>query len=143
MAMASRVAAVAIVCLLAGCSAFSPQGTRACRDKASNPTPADGAKGVSPDIKLRWTAPAESPRYKVFFGRQYPPPFLKEQPVNTFDPGPLDYDKTYYWRVDIAGCTEGDTWKFTTFWYGDPNAEEMDVRLDGEKTDLSCTFFNG
>jgi hypothetical protein len=29
--------------------------------------------------------------------------------------------------VDIVGGTEGDIWSFTTFWYGDPNGEEMDI----------------
>jgi hypothetical protein len=97
--------------------------------KVSNPDPADGAKGVSPDTKLSWTG-LEGVSYSVYFGTESPPPYVKEHAATTFAPGPLDWDTTYFWKVDTAGGAEGDIWKFTTFWYGDPNAEEMDVRLD-------------
>ena len=39
------------------------------------------------------------------------------QDANTFDPGPLAYGTTYYWRVDeVAGATtsRGNIWNFTT-----------------------------
>jgi hypothetical protein len=65
--------------------------------------------------------------YNVYFGTESPPPFRGEQDIATFEPGPLEWDTTYYWRVDIVGGAEGDIWSFTTFWYGDPNGEEMDI----------------
>jgi hypothetical protein len=65
--------------------------------------------------------------YNVYFGTQSPLPFVARQDGTTFAPGPLEWDQSYYWRVDLVGSAAGDIWKFTTFWYGDPNAEEMDV----------------
>ena len=35
----------------------------------------------------------------------------------TYDPGALDFDTTYYWRVDeknLTGTTTGTVWSFTT-----------------------------
>jgi len=94
--------------------------------KVSNPTPPDGASGVSPDIKLTWMG-TPGVWYNVYFGAEPPPPFAGKHDTATFDPGPLEWDTTYYWSVDIAGGAAGNIWKFTTFWYGDPNAEEMDI----------------
>jgi hypothetical protein len=94
--------------------------------KASNPGPPDGAKAVSPDTKLTWTG-EPGMIYNVHFGKKSPPPFASEQNATVFDPGPLDWDQTYYWKVNIVGGARGDIWSFTTFWYGDPNGEEMDI----------------
>ncbi|MHC4387664.1 MAG: hypothetical protein ACYSX1_03555 [Planctomycetota bacterium] len=100
--------------------------------KAHNPNPPDSAKGVSPYIKLTWTADESATSFDIHFGTESPPPFVRKQDENTFDPGPLDWDTTYYWKIDTPDAQQGDIWKFTTFWYGDPNAEEMDVRLDNQ-----------
>ncbi|MHC4619507.1 MAG: hypothetical protein ACYTEQ_17305 [Planctomycetota bacterium] len=110
-------------CLLMSCR---PSPRDANSTKAANPTPPDAAKGVSPDTKLSWTSKQKA-SYNVYFGRKSPPPFVGKQSGTTFNPGPLDWDTTYYWKVDIVDGAEGDIWKFTTFWYGDPNAEEMDI----------------
>jgi hypothetical protein len=40
-----------------------------------------------------------------------------QQGVTTFSPGPLETEKTYYWRVDElgeAGAHTGEVWSFTT-----------------------------
>jgi hypothetical protein len=94
--------------------------------KASSPKPTDGARGVSPDTKLSWTGAAGASSI-VYFGTESPPPFAGSQRGTRFDPGPLEWDTSYYWKVDTVGGVEGDIWQFTTFWYGDPNAEEMDI----------------
>jgi hypothetical protein len=94
--------------------------------KAWNPDPPDGAKAVSPDMTLSWTGDPGM-NYHVHFGKKSPPPLASEQSTTVFDPGALDWDQTYYWKVDIVGDAEGDIWSFTTFWYGDPNGEEMDI----------------
>ncbi|MHC4808443.1 MAG: hypothetical protein ACYTBX_19590 [Planctomycetota bacterium] len=72
---------------------------------------------------------------------QAAPPFVRNQTETTFDPGPLDWDTTYYWKIDTAGGAEGNIWRFTTFWYGDPNAEEMDVRLNDRNTQKRHALF--
>jgi hypothetical protein len=94
--------------------------------KASNPDPPDGATAVSPDTKLSWTG-EPGVCYNVHFGRKSPPPLMGTQNLAVFDLGPLGWGQTYYWRVDIVGGAEGNIWRFTTFWYGDPNGEEMDI----------------
>lgn len=121
------VLSVAILCLLAGCNVGGPEPTSNIHPiKASNPDPPDGAKAVSPDTKLSW-AGEPGVYYTVHFGKKSPPPLVSKQNGAVFDPGPLDWDQTYYWKVDIVGGAEGDIWSFTTFWYGDPNGEEMDI----------------
>ena len=110
-------------CLLMSCRS-SPRDANSTR--AVSPSPPDGARGVSPDTKLSWTG-EQGAFYNDYFGRKSPPPFVTKQKRTTFDPGPLDWDTTYYWKVDTVDGAEGDIWKFTTFWYGDPNAEDMDV----------------
>ncbi|MHC4624349.1 MAG: hypothetical protein ACYS4W_10665 [Planctomycetota bacterium] len=110
-------------CLLMSCRS-SPRDAKSTR--AANPTPPNGAKGVSPDTELSWTG-EQSVSYNVYFGTESPPPLVGKQSTTTFDPGTLDWDTTYYWKVDIVSGAQGDVWRFTTFWYGDPNAEEMDI----------------
>ncbi|MHC4537604.1 MAG: CBM96 family carbohydrate-binding protein, partial [Planctomycetota bacterium] len=97
------------------------------KDQASNPDPVNGATEVSPTPVLSWT-PGEyvqglSPMHKVFFSEDF-------NQVNdgiggvTLDgseypaPGsPLDFSKTYYWRVDeansVSGWDQGDVWQFS------------------------------
>lgn len=118
---------VAGLCLAAGCGVSRSPAASAVRPlKASNPDPPDGAKAVSPDTKLSWTG-EPGVYYDVHFGRKSPPPLAGRRSVTTFDPGPLDWGQTYYWKVDVVGGAEGDIRRFTTFWYGDPNGEEMDI----------------
>ncbi len=85
---------------------------------AWNPEPADGAAGVSPDATLSWNTglDPENPEqvnpdithHYVYFRED--PNFLAmteptaiieaDGPTASFDPGGMDRDKTYYWRVD-------------------------------------------
>lgn len=123
------ILSVAAFCLITGCDAYQSQPqSNISAAKAYNPNPPDGAKGVSPYTKLTWTADENAVSFDIYFSTESPPPFIRKQDENTFDPGPLDWDTTYYWRIDTPDGRRGDIWKFTTFWYGDPNAEEMDVR---------------
>jgi hypothetical protein len=117
--------------LITGCDTYQSQPqSNTSLPKASNPNPTDGAKGVSPYIRLTWTANENAVSFDIHFGVESPPPFVRNQTETAFDPGPLDWDTTYYWRIDTQDAHQGDIWKFTTFWYGDPNAEEMDVRFE-------------
>ncbi|MHC4434317.1 MAG: LamG-like jellyroll fold domain-containing protein, partial [Planctomycetota bacterium] len=88
---------------------------------AYEPSPADGAKFVSTDVTLSWTAGFGAKLHYVYFGDNF-------DDVNnavggqlladtTYTPGTLELEKTYYWRVDESdGLTtyEGDVWSFTT-----------------------------
>ena len=60
-----------------------------------------------------WTAGADTDSHDVYFGSGLPlgpGDFQGNQAATGFDPGPLDYATTYYWRVDEVngdGTTEG------------------------------------
>ena len=119
---------LASLLFVSGCTrTFPPSRTIDGFNKPSDPVPPNGATGVSPDITLNWLYSSGATSFRIYFGTESPPPFRREQAETAFDPGPLDFDTTYYWRIAPVGDTEGDVWKFTTFWYGDPNAEEMDI----------------
>jgi hypothetical protein len=88
---------------------------------AWNPTPADGAQWIDADAKLSFSAGRGGIMHYVYFGDNVDtvtnatdaPP----QVETTFDPGPLEFEKTYYWRVDeFDGTTthKGNVWSFTT-----------------------------
>ncbi len=88
---------------------------------AYNPSPADGATDVATNVQLSWTAGLNAKLHSVYFGDDLDtvtnaagaPPL----PLTTFNPGPLDEGKTYYWRVDEFNpplTTKGNIWSFTT-----------------------------
>lgn len=86
------------------------------------PEPADGARLVNPtNVILRWTQGSKATRHYVYFGDDFDtvnnaagaPP----RGTTTFSPGPLEFDKTYYWRIDeFDGATtyKGEVWSFRT-----------------------------
>ena len=84
---------------------------------ATAPFPANGAIGVSIDVVLSWTAGSGAASHDVYFGTSPPPGFQDNQGANSFDPGTLAFNTTYYWAIDEVngfGTALGDTWSFTT-----------------------------
>ena len=93
---------------------------------AYNPNPADGAKYVSTDVELSWTAGSTAVSHDVYFGTVEEDvangtgSTLKssQQKTTTFVPGPLQLGTTYYWRIDEveqAGTKHpGNVWRFST-----------------------------
>jgi hypothetical protein len=84
---------------------------------ASQPDPANGAINVSTTAALSWTAGSGAISHDVYFGMDSPPPFIGSQAAATFDPGTLEEEITYYWRIDengAEGTTPGMVWSFTT-----------------------------
>ena len=88
---------------------------------AYNPSPTDGATGVDTNVELSWTPGYDAKLHSVYFGDDLdtvsnavgaaPMPFV------TFNPGPLEAGKTYYWRVDEFNppiTSKGEVWSFTT-----------------------------
>jgi hypothetical protein len=77
---------------------------------------------ASVDTDLRWTAadPDDDPlTFDVYFGTSYPASLLVEDHGDTVcNPGKLEYDNPYYWKVvakdDKGHSTEGPDWFFTT-----------------------------
>ncbi|MFH1716715.1 MAG: PA14 domain-containing protein [Planctomycetota bacterium] len=88
---------------------------------AWNPVPSDGAMFVEPDTDLTWDPGVGAGVYYVYFGDNFEDvnnaegaAFITE---TTYDPGPLELGKTYYWRVDGSNfqtTQRGKVWSFTT-----------------------------
>ncbi|MGD8501172.1 MAG: choice-of-anchor Q domain-containing protein, partial [Phycisphaerales bacterium] len=84
--------------------------------RASNPSPADGAVGVSTDVILSWTAGSNAVSHDVYFGTYDSLAFVGNQTATEFNPGKLNTYTTYFWRIDEVnseGTTTGEIWTFT------------------------------
>ena len=101
--------------------------------KFSDPTPSDKVYDVARDVVMSWTPGEYAYSHNVFFGTDYndvnnatvsetlgttvSPGQAKD--VNTYNPGILEFGKTYYWRVDEVnepskpGEYKGQVWSFT------------------------------
>jgi len=96
---------------------FTTEAAPSPPGQASNPSPADSATDVSIGADLSWTAGSDATSHDVYFGTTSPGDFQGNQTQTTFEPGTLDYDTTYYWRIDeinAVGTTTGNVWSFTT-----------------------------
>jgi hypothetical protein len=95
--------------------------------KASNPNPADGATKVWIGADLSWNAGFDADSYDVYFGTDETAvtnagdpdtlPGRGRQTETTYDPGTMDAQTTYYWRIDSVNAedtTTGQVWSFTT-----------------------------
>ncbi|MHC4191972.1 MAG: hypothetical protein ACYSUB_20240, partial [Planctomycetota bacterium] len=115
--------------------------------RARDPSPADGATDVTQTPTLRWIAGDRALQHDVYFGideeavrnaNMRSPEYkdTKDLGSESYDPGKLDWNTTYYWRVDEyntdATISEGRVWSFTVVVMTDPLAEALD-------TDLSFT----
>ena len=97
----------------------------------SGPNPADGAMDVKPSVVLSWDAGAVAASHEVYFGTdseavknatktssEYKGP--KALGEESYDPGKLTLNSTYYWRIDeVNGVSPdspwaGNVWSFTT-----------------------------
>jgi hypothetical protein len=85
------------------------------------PEPADGAASVGIDVELKWTPGFGSKLHTVYFGDNFDDVNNTDgglpQGTTTYNPGPLELAKTYYWRLDEFDAIDtfkGDVWSFTT-----------------------------
>jgi len=93
--------------------------------KAYAPSPADGARYVMPDTQLTWSPGSAAISHEVYFGTSRDDVAAGAagvakgvQAALTLDPGILESDTAYYWRVDeidSKGIREtGNVWSFRT-----------------------------
>jgi hypothetical protein len=98
---------------------------------ATRSTPADRMAESSRDIVLSWTPGGFAAAHDVYFGttldavrdaeRDNPMGVLAAEgsPVAAFDPGRLEFGRTYYWRIDEVNAPpssatfKGNVWSFT------------------------------
>jgi hypothetical protein len=99
--------------------------------KANRPRPTQGQTDVTDTPILRWSPGDKAARHDVYFGTDAQAVaaagtttadlYQGRQALDetTFDPGPLDWGQTYYWRVDEVNDTSpdspwtGQVWSFT------------------------------
>ena len=102
----------------------------------SNPDPDDDETDVDLDANLYWTGgdpnPGDEVTYDVYFGTTNPPSLVVSGQSNTnYDPGTMDYETTYYWKIvawdDHGDSTEGPVWEFTTLLDPNPAPEAPDI----------------
>ncbi|HCO95313.1 MAG TPA: hypothetical protein DIU00_15420 [Phycisphaerales bacterium] len=86
-----------------------------------NPDPADGTEFVDPNSVLSWTAGFGAKLHNVYFGDNFNDvnDAVGSAPYGptTFNPGTLEMEKVYYWRVDefdIVNTYKGEVWSFST-----------------------------
>jgi hypothetical protein len=97
----------------------------------SGPNPADGAVDVKPNVVLSWDAGAVAASHEVYFGTDADavanattasPEYKGSKALGeeSYDPGKLTLNSTYYWRIDeVNGINPdspwtGKVWSFTT-----------------------------
>jgi parallel beta-helix repeat protein len=89
--------------------------------KAYDPVPGDGEGFIDTDVTLTWEAGRGAQTHTVYFGDN--PDAVEDalggtpQTLSRYYPGELEFDKTYYWRVDEfddAVTHRGEVWSFTT-----------------------------
>ena len=110
---------------------FVPQAALSPPIKANTPIPLNGATGASLLPILRWSPGDNAASHEVYFGTdadvvadatKASPEFKATKALGeeSYDPGKLAWQTTYYWRVDEVNNLHpdspwiGDVWSFTT-----------------------------
>jgi hypothetical protein len=90
-------------------------------NQAYNAYPADGAMFVPLDVTLEWTGGFGAKLHTMYFGDNFDDVSNAVGGIasgdTTYSPGPLEFNKTYYWRVDEMDppfTHKGHVWSFTT-----------------------------
>jgi len=103
--------------------------------QASMPVPPSGNRSVKLDADLMWLGGLGATAYNVYFGNDpHSLAYQGNQTNNIFDPGPLDPDRVYYWRVDSAGpagTVTGEVWTVDTSVPSTEIPAAEDTRCDG------------
>ncbi|MHC4143895.1 MAG: PA14 domain-containing protein [Planctomycetota bacterium] len=88
---------------------------------AYDPIPPEDTRFVDPNVELSWTAGFSARLHTVHFGDNFDDVNNATgglpQGTLTYSPGPLEFEKTYYWRIDefdTVATHKGDVWSFTT-----------------------------
>ena len=85
---------------------------------ASVPNPADGTECAAVGTSLSWMPNSNAVSHDVYFGAASPPELVVNQDANSYYPGQIEPETTYYWQVDEiledGTVITGDMWTFTT-----------------------------
>ena len=136
-----------------------PQGWLQLPLWATSPSPTNGSPHAVQNAPLQWLAGDEATHHDVYFGDNAEAVanadssttgiYQGRQAVaeNTFDPGPLEWNKTYYWRVDEINTANADSpwkgavWSFTTADF--VIVEDFESYTDDEGSEIFSTWIDG
>jgi len=116
------------------------------------PVPASGAAGLGVDTTLAWRAGREAASHQVYFGTDADAVLNGTAPMKTvtspaFDPGALEFGKTYYWKVaEVNEATtpkawEGPVWSFSTSEFS--VVDDFETYTDAEGSRIYETWVDG
>lgn len=112
---------------------------------AREPQPADGNTGVSVDEALAWRTGRDALSHEVYFGTDSETLALTDTVTTTsYDPGTLDLDTTYYWKVNeiqAIDSWESAVWSFSTQEY--LLVEDFESYIDDEGSRIYETWLDG
>jgi len=98
-----KVILVSIIFLILSSCGSPPSFLNHRPFQPSDPFPADGALSVPVDVTLSWSCgdpDGDTLKYDIYFGKDPAPPLVKkDHPTNSWDPGTLNHNTTYYWKV--------------------------------------------
>lgn len=105
--------------------------------KVSLLSPVNQLKFVFVNPELKWAKSDDADNYSLFLGTGNPPEFFATVNGTAFLANTLNYNTTYFWKVEAEnknGKTESETWSFTT---EDANsgdfAGEMEITFSHER----------
>ena len=98
------------------------------------------------NVDLHWDPGLDAVMHEVYFGTENPPPLVSSQDTTQFDPGTMNHDTVYYWRIDEIDSkgnkTVGAVWMFTVYSAPPPKGRacftgETGVWVDGILVSIS------
>jgi len=112
----------------------------------SNPVPSNGSTDVSIYTDLSWSGgdpENDNVTYDVYFGIAFPlQKVSSNQSGNSYDPGTLGFDNTYYWQIiawdEYGLSTNSPIWNFLTRDNNPPNSPRNPDPSEGE---IDVTIF--
>lgn len=109
----------------------------------SEPSPEDGATGVSMVPTLRWAACANTDFYEVSLGTTPGPPLVGVTTEPSYIPDALNPNRTYYWKVtaknNCGNSSEGKLWSFTVSHFP-VNDEIVATSIQGRRMHFMTTY---
>jgi hypothetical protein len=124
--------------------------------QAFGPSPADGAVDTVQSLTLSWSAGEKAQKHDVYLGTDKAavlaadptsPLYASQQAGTTFNTGDLEWNQTYYWRVDEINAGEADSpWKGTAWSFATANyipVDDMESYTDRPGEEIFSAWIDG
>ena len=142
-----------LVLVVTGCEKDKPTKPNNLPYYPISPSPSNGATDQSTNVDLSWVGgdPDGDPvTYDLYLGTKSSPPLLASGLVQTnYDPGSLNENTQYYWKIvskdNRGGETPGPIWNFTTgtgLGYGNVVEVESVYVNSGSSVEVGVFFDN-